>query len=138
MIYPPELEIKETTDTASSASFLDLYLEFDTNGQLSTRIYDKRDDFKFEIINFPHMDSNIPSSPAYGVYISQLIHYTRGCSKYSEFVKRHQIFTKRLLNQGFLRSCLENSFIFWQISRQCRKICFGFCAEMIKDRLRNI
>jgi hypothetical protein len=41
-ICPPELEAKETTDTASSASFLDLYLEFDDNGQLSTKIYDKR------------------------------------------------------------------------------------------------
>jgi 5,10-methenyltetrahydromethanopterin hydrogenase len=44
MKYPPELEVKETTDTASSASFLDLYLEFDDSGQLSTKIYDKRDD----------------------------------------------------------------------------------------------
>ena len=34
LIYPPELEVKETTDTASSASFLDLYLEFDDSGQL--------------------------------------------------------------------------------------------------------
>jgi hypothetical protein len=41
LIYPPELEIKETTDTASSASFLDLYLDFDDSGQLSTKIYDK-------------------------------------------------------------------------------------------------
>jgi hypothetical protein len=48
----PELEVKETTDTASSASFLDLYLEFDDSGQLSTKIYDKRDDFNFKIINF--------------------------------------------------------------------------------------
>jgi hypothetical protein len=47
LIYPPELEIKETTDTASSASFLDLYLEFDDTDQLSTNIYDKRDDFNF-------------------------------------------------------------------------------------------
>jgi hypothetical protein len=51
LIYPPELEIKETTDTASSASFLDLDLEFDDSGQLSTKIYDKRDDFNFKIIN---------------------------------------------------------------------------------------
>ena len=41
LIYPPELEVKETTDTTSSASFLDLYLEFDDSGQLSTKIYDK-------------------------------------------------------------------------------------------------
>jgi hypothetical protein len=63
----PELEVKETTDTASSASFLDLYLEFDDSGQL-TKIYDKRDDFNFEIINFPNMCSNIPASPAYGTH----------------------------------------------------------------------
>jgi hypothetical protein len=54
LIYPPELEIKETTDTALSASFLDLYLEFDNSGQLSTKIYDKWDDFNFKIINFPN------------------------------------------------------------------------------------
>jgi hypothetical protein len=41
LIYPPELEVKETTDTASSASFLDLYLEFDDSGQLSTKMYDE-------------------------------------------------------------------------------------------------
>jgi hypothetical protein len=39
---------------ASSASFLDLYLEFDDSGQLSTKTYDKRDDFSFKIINFPN------------------------------------------------------------------------------------
>jgi Fe-S-cluster formation regulator IscX/YfhJ len=48
-------------------SFLDLYLEFDDSGQISTQIYDKRDDFNFKIINFPNMCSNIPASPAYGV-----------------------------------------------------------------------
>jgi hypothetical protein len=50
-IYPPELEVKETTDTASSASFLDLYLEFDDSGQISTKIYDKWVNFNFKIIN---------------------------------------------------------------------------------------
>ena len=48
LIYPPELEVIETTDTASSASFLDLYLEFDDSGQISTKIYYKRDDFNFK------------------------------------------------------------------------------------------
>ena len=72
LINPSELEIKKTTDTTSLASFLDLYLDLDTNGQLSTRIYDRWDDFKFEIINFPHMEDNIPSSPAYGDYTDSL------------------------------------------------------------------
>ena len=101
MIYPPELEIRETTDTASSASFLDLYLEFDDNGQLSTKIYDKWDDFNFKIINFPNMCSNIPASPAYGVYISQLIRDARARSNYSEFLERHLYLRNRLLDQGY-------------------------------------
>jgi hypothetical protein len=99
LIYPPE--VKETTDTALSASFLDLYLEFDDSGQLSTNIYDKRDDFNFKIINFPNMCSNIPASPAYGVYISKVIRYARVSSNYSDFLKRHLHLRNRLLDQGY-------------------------------------
>ena len=109
LMYPPELEVKETTDTASSASFLDLYLEFDDSGQLSTKIYDKRDDFNFKIINFPNMCSNIPASPAYGVYISQLIRYARASSNYSDFLKRHLHLRNRLLDQGYKKICLIRS-----------------------------
>jgi hypothetical protein len=50
-----KLEVKDTTDTASSASFLDLCLEVDDSDQLNTKIYDKRDDFNFKIINFPNL-----------------------------------------------------------------------------------
>ena len=102
LIYPPELEVKETTDTASSASFLDLYLEFDNSGQLSTKIYDKRDEFNFKIINFP-------TSPAYGVYISQLIRYARVSSNYSDFLKRHLHLRNRLLDQGYKKIRLIRS-----------------------------
>ena len=101
LIYPPELEIKETTETASSASFLDIYLEFDDSGQLSTKNYDKWDDFNFKAINFPKMCSNIPASPADGVYISQLIRYARTSSNYSDFLKRHIYLRNRLLDQGY-------------------------------------
>ena len=44
---PKELEIKETTETAPSTSFLDIFLKSDTNW--STRLYDKREDFYFAI-----------------------------------------------------------------------------------------
>jgi hypothetical protein len=88
------MEVKETTDTTSSASFLDLYLEFDDSGQLSIKIYDKWDDFNFKSINFSNICSNIPASPAHGVYISQLIRYARASSNYSDFLKRH-LYLKR-------------------------------------------
>jgi hypothetical protein len=63
--------------------------------------YDKRDDFNFKIINFKNMSSNIPASPAYGVYISQLIRYARASSNYSDFLKRHLHLRNRLLDQGY-------------------------------------
>ena len=106
LIYPPELEVKETTDTASSASFLDLYLEFDDSDQISTKMYDKRDDFNFKVINVPNMCSNMPVSPAYCVYISQLIRYARAGSNYSDFLKRHLHLRNRLLDQGYKRFAL--------------------------------
>ena len=52
-IYPIELEIKDTTDTDRYASYLDVHLEIDSEGWLRTKLYDKRDDFNFPIVNFP-------------------------------------------------------------------------------------
>ena len=102
-------KIFDVITSASSASFLDLYLEFDDSGQLSTKIYDKRDDFNLKIINFPNMCSNIPASPAYGVYISQMIRYARASSNYSGFLKRHLDLRNRLLNQGYKQILLIRS-----------------------------
>ena len=101
IIYPPELEINETTESHCSASYLDLFLEFDRQGKLSTKIYDKRDDFNFPIVNFPYLSSNIPSSPAYGVFTSQLIRYARASSLYKDFIDRSMLLAKKLLTQGY-------------------------------------
>jgi hypothetical protein len=52
-VYLSELEIKHTADTDRSASYVDLHLEIDSEGLLRTKLYDKRDDFNFTIVNFP-------------------------------------------------------------------------------------
>ena len=108
-IYPSELEIKETTESNTSASYLDILLSISDNGHLNTSLYDKRDDFNFNITNFPFMCSNIPSSPAYGVFISQLIRYARACSKYEDFVLRARRLASKLLEQGYLGERLKTS-----------------------------
>ena len=46
------------------------------------------DDFNFPTVNFPFLSSNIPSAPAYGVYVSQLIRYAKACSNYQDFMER--------------------------------------------------
>ena len=59
--------------------------------------------------NFPNICSNIPASPAYGVYISQLIRYARASSNYSDFLKRHLHLRNRLLDQGYKKIRLIRS-----------------------------
>ena len=77
----------------------------------TSKHYDKRDDFNFSIVNFPFQCSNIPAAPAYGVYVSQLIHYSRASSKYIDFVERGILLSQKLLRQGYesikLRSSLK-------------------------------
>ena len=110
VIYPDELQIKDTTDSSKSAAYLDLYLEIDHKGTLCTRLYDKRDDFNFPIINFPVLSSNIPASPAYGVYVSQLIRYARACTHYQEFLVRGKRLTDKLLKQEYCKPRLMTTF----------------------------
>ena len=75
-IYPKELTISETSESCSIASYLDLLFIQEKSNNIMTNIFDKRDAFGFHIVNFPFMSSNIASAAAYGVYASQLIHYT--------------------------------------------------------------
>ena len=85
---------------ASSSSYLYCCLCIDS-GKPTTRLYDKRDDFNFPIVNFPFLSSNIPSAPAYGVYVSQLIRYARACSNYQGFIERGKLLTTKFLSQGY-------------------------------------
>ena len=65
-MYPPELTIKDTTESNTSASYLDLLLSIGRDGQLCTFLYDKRDDFNVHITNFPFLGSlGMPTEDAY-------------------------------------------------------------------------
>ena len=109
-IYPSQLTVEKANKSDHLADYLDLTFIIDSGGKLSTRLYDKRDDFDFHIVNFPFLSSNIPSGPSYGVYISQLIRYARCCSHYDDFRYRHKCLVDRLLSQGYKASRLEKSF----------------------------
>ena len=100
-MYPAELEIKDTTESTTSASYLDLLLSIGRDDLPNTSIYDKRDDFNFHITNFPFLSSNIPSLPAYDVFISQLIRYARACFSYEFFILMAWRLSSKLLKQGY-------------------------------------
>ena len=58
-IYPPELQLNKANISDTEAPFLDLHLSV-ANGFVSSKIYDKRDDFDFDIVNFPFLVNKLP------------------------------------------------------------------------------
>ena len=89
--------------------FLRGFTSIDRDGQLHTSIYDKRDDFNFHITNFLFLGSYNPTSPAYGVFISQLIRFARACSSYGCFILRAMRLSNKLLEQGYVNERLKLS-----------------------------
>ena len=99
-IYHSELQLNKANTSDTKAAFLDLHLSI-SNDILSTKIYDKHDDFDFEIFNFPFLDGDVPRSTSYGFYISQLIHFARASSYAAGFNTRNKLLTQKLLKQGY-------------------------------------
>ena len=108
IIYTVELEIKDTTDADHHASYLDLLLKYDYCHRLQVTLYDKRVDFNFDIVNCPFLCNNIPQSPAYGFFVSQLIRSAR--SLYEDYSMRSQLLTSKLLKHGLPRNRLIATF----------------------------
>ena len=94
-IYPPELQLNKANTSDTEAPFLDLHLSI-SNGFVSSKIYDKRDDFDFDIVNFPFLDGDVPRSTSYGVYISQLIRFARVSSQVVDLNARNKSLTAKL------------------------------------------
>ena len=101
-IYPPELQLNKANTSDTEAPFLDLHLSI-SNGFVSSKIYDKRDDFDFDIVNFPFLDDD-------GVYISQLIRSARVSSHVADFNARNKSLTAKLLQQGYRYHKLRKTF----------------------------
>ena len=63
----------------------------------------KSNDSDFEIVNFPFLDGDVPRSPSYGVYISQLIRFVRVCSNIDDFNNRTLFVTAKLSKQDIIK-----------------------------------
>ena len=108
-IYPAELQLNKANASDNEAAFLDLNLSIH-NDTVSTKIYDKRDDFDFDIVNFPFLDGDVPRRPSYGAYISQLIRFARASSHVDDFNNRNRFLTAKLLKQEYRYHKLRKAF----------------------------
>ena len=105
-IYPRDLEIKLESNNTLELTYLDLKIKSE-NSLLNFSVYDKRDDFSFDIVNFPFIDSCIPKKSALGVFYSQLIRYARLSSKYADFLIRSNSLVIKLMTQGYRKNELK-------------------------------
>ena len=101
-IYPDELVASKTSDSRNFVSYLDLLIDI-LNGDLVCSIFDRRNVFDFDIVNFPDLSENIPTAPAYGTYISQLKRYSWACHNYDNFLLDISCSKKDLSTKVFLR-----------------------------------
>ena len=96
-IYPAELQLNKANSSYTGALFLDLNLCI-SNGTVSTKIYDKRDDFDFDIVSFPFLDGDVPGISHMGY--TYLIRFARASSNLNDFNYRNKTLTAKLLRQG--------------------------------------
>ena len=105
------LQLNIVSVSENEAPFLELHQILSiSNGFVSSKIYDKRDDFDSDIVNCPFVDGDVPRRPIYGVYISQLIRFARVCSHEDDFNARNTYLTAKLLIQGYRYHKLRKDF----------------------------
>ena len=81
-----------------------------SNGTVSIKLYDKRDDFDFDIVNFPFLGGDVPRRTSYGLNISQLVRFVRASSNLSDFNYRNKALTAKLLRQAYRYFKLRKAF----------------------------
>ena len=99
-IYPTELQLNKAYSTNTEAACFDLHLLI-SNSFVSSKIDDKRDDFDFDLVNFPFLDGDVPRAPSYGVYISHFIRFARVSSHLADFNARNKTLTTKPVQQGY-------------------------------------
>ena len=109
-IYTSELNVEKVNRLNDEANYLGLTFIMGKNNRLYTKLYDKRDDFNFHIVNFSFLSSNVPSGPS---YISQLIKYAGCATRCDDFgygISSCKLPVDRLLSQDYKVNRLRNSF----------------------------
>ena len=99
-IHASELQLNKANYSETEAPCFLFHLSI-LDGFISCKLYDKRDDFDFEIVNFPYLDGDVPRRASYCVYISQLMRFAKVSSYVTDFNTRNTLLTAKLLNQGY-------------------------------------
>lgn len=104
-IYPASLKLEQTNSSSDECNYLDLHISV-RNNLGTTRIYNKTDDFPFEVIRYPHASTNAPSASCYGIAIGQWLRYLNACMEKNDFINRSKELVQNFLKRGYKRDRL--------------------------------
>ena len=102
--------VNKTNISVQKTNFLDMNISI-YRGKFYIKLYDKRNDYDFDVINFPYLDGNIPKGQSYGIFISQLIRYARISTSFSNFISDCKNLVTKLVGQYFDVAALHKVFI---------------------------
>ena len=111
-IYPKELILNKENKRDDQCTFLDINIHI-KNNKIITNLYDKRNDFKFDITNFPNLSGNIHTKRTHGIVISQLIRYSRVCLLVDDFITVSKVLIHKLRKQYFSDNLLRAKFSYF-------------------------
>ena len=107
LIYPPEITCNRENLTDVSGHFLEIDISIESE-KFRTKIFDKRDDFSFDIVKYPDTKSNIPDSIVYNVFCTQLVRYLRVCSHFQDFNFCLQTLLQNFISKGCNKDILKS------------------------------
>ena len=108
--------VNKTNVSVQKTNFLDMTISIYTiqytlyRGKFYIKLYDKRNDYDFDVISFPYLDGNIPKGQSYGIFISQLIRYARINTSFSNFIPDCKKLVTKLIGQYFDVAALRKRF----------------------------
>ena len=105
-IYPSALELKNTTTSPTETNYLDMNIRIDSGNKFICQLYDKRNDFNFNVVSMPNLSSNVPIDASYSVFYSQIIRIFKANNSMSQLHIDIKNMMDKLCKQNFKYSKL--------------------------------
>ena len=108
-IYPSEMIVNCTNVSKRKCNYLDMSISI-YRGKFKVTLYDKRNDYSFNVISYPYLDGNVPNNLSYGVFVSQLVRFAKINTLVEGFYHNVKCLVNKLHKQGFNLAALRKKF----------------------------
>ena len=109
-IYPSDLLMERSGDNNKDVNYLDINITLDIHGKVTTRLYNKLDDFNFPVVMYTFPNSNMPLSVGYNVFYGQILRYSSIISSLDSFLNSVNILYRILLERSYDDRLLKKKF----------------------------